>query len=201
MADNSVFNLNLAINMDDLNKIFEQVMPKGTQATGTKNLTPEERQLQQAQREKAKRKRANVRKAKFGTLAGRRLGRVAGNIVRTSVNNRLTAQINDANRLGDSRQAQLLQQQRLRATAMYSQLMSHSTFGLRAVSGILTSKPMGFVESSVFLFNIISHLNNMTTQYNERMRNYHANTIDQYKQTEYMRTRLIYNTFGERGVF
>jgi len=201
MADQSVFNLNMAINIEGLDDVLNSVMPKGSAASATKNLTPEEKQAKQAARERAQRIKKISRKGRFATLSVRRLGRVAGNIIRQGMANRYTAQINDANRLGDTRQAHLLQQQRLRSTAMMSQIMSHSTFGLRAVAGVLTSKPMGAVMTTAFLVNIAAHFNNINTQFNEQMRQYHNNSFDQYKQSEYMRTRLVYNTFGTRGIF
>jgi len=179
---------------------------KGGGDQKTKTRTPEEQREQdekKAAREKANADRARSKMVRsgvvFASMAIRKAAQVAGEITNTIVNNSYGRQVFDAQMSGDTRKAQLLQNQKTKINAVTSFVTTNVNSIASTVAGFAVNPYLGAIQLATYVFQFGIDLLQKQMAHTENMRQYAIHAERQLAQTEYARKRLIYNTFNNRG--
>ena len=137
----------------------------------------------------------------YSSMAVRKLAQVTGEIAHDAITNSYNRQGFDAQMAGNTRKAQLLQNQKTRATATTSFVTTNVNNAASMVAGFAINPTLGAVQLATYVAQLgINILNQMIT-YSENMRQYSLKAEREVAQSEYNRKRLLTNTFTNRGLF
>lgn len=174
----------------------------------TRTKTPEEiREAQEKKlaREKAKASRDRARAIRsgvvYGAMAVRKSAQIGGEIAGMVVSQSYARQIFDSNMQGDTRKAQLLQNKKIKVQAVTSFVTTNVNNIASTAAGFAINPVLGLIQLSTYVTQLGLDLINQMQTYSENMRQYQAKADRQILLSEYMRKRLLVNTFNNRGFF
>jgi len=178
---------------------------KGSKQKKSPKLTPEERQQNKEEREHAAAQRAKQKVIRsnivYASMAVRKTTQVVGEIAGIAIDQSFTRQIFNAKMLGDTRKSQILQNKKNQTKATNAFITTSVNNAASAIAGAAINPILGIIQVVTYVSQLgVKILDQMMT-YQENMREYQLENERQIAQSEYIRKRLLKNTFTNRGVF
>lgn len=174
----------------------------------TKAKTPEE--MREAENKKAAREKANAARARnkairsgvvYTSMAIRKMAQVGGQVAGMLIDYSYNRQVYDAKMSGDTRKAQLLQNKKTLANSQTTFVTTQVNNLASTAAGFAVNPYLGLIQVATYLMQFSLDIMNKNLQFQESLRQYRLNAERQVALSEYMRGRLLLNTFNNRGFF
>lgn len=181
---------------------------KGGGDAKSKTKTPEEQR--EANAKKAARAKATADRQRallvrngivYTSMAVRKMAQVTGEIAHLQINQSYNRQIFAAQMSGDTHKSQLLQNKKTKANATTSFITTTLNNAASVAAGFAIRPVLGAIQLATYMVQMGIDFFGRAQQFAEDMRQYKVQAERQLTQSEYMRKRLLLNTFNNRGFF